>query len=277
MNSKAITSITFILIGNMLTTYGSIGEGWSATFTSIFGYVLFFIGLIRLKNFLDVKGRSGVSKIISAVILGIIANIFSYIPLIGFIPEAIIRFIAFIVQLVGLLQLRNSTTIGKKGASGVDFLLIAIILIIFANILGVLPFAGDFIEKVISLLAFLIIPFGWLKIQQSLIESSSTVLSHYEKSSTKATQSIEPNVTNPISQKIIDPYESHPKLEINNYRGLSGQEKKVVDYFLKYGMKNGQTLVINKVSRKIEKFDEKEWSKILRDFKQNEWIIISGM
>ena len=50
MEKKTITSVTLILVGNMLTTYNNIGSGWTATVTAIIGFVMFFIGLGQLKS-----------------------------------------------------------------------------------------------------------------------------------------------------------------------------------------------------------------------------------
>lgn len=189
--------MTFILIGNMLTTYNSIGEGWAASLTSIFGLVLFFIGLNRLKSFLDGVGQVGVSKLIWAAILGIIAAFFSYIPLIGIIPAGILNIIAFILQLVGLLKLKNSATLGNKGASGVNYLLVAMVIMIIAGLLGILPFAGGYIKSVIALIAFVLIPFGWLKIQEAIIEGGNdATLSTSISSPTKV---VDQNISQPLS------------------------------------------------------------------------------
>ena len=169
MKSKSITSVTFILVGNMLLTYNSIGTGWTATSTSIFGLILFFIGLSRLKSFLDEPGQSGISKLIWATIIGVIATLLSFIPLVGTIPAGILNLIAFILQIVGLLKLKNSVTLGEMGAGGVNYLLMAMVLMVIASVLGMVPFAGDYIKSAISFVAFILIPFGWLKIQEALI------------------------------------------------------------------------------------------------------------
>jgi hypothetical protein len=173
MNTKAITSVTYILVGNMLTTYNSIGEGWTATMTAIFGLILFFIGLNRLKTFLDEIGQEGISKLVWAAILGIIATLFSFIPLVGGIPAGILNLIAFILQLIGLLKLKKSATLGELGASGIGYLIIAMFLMILASFLGLFPFIGGTIKSVISLIAFILIPFGWLKVQEAIIENSA--------------------------------------------------------------------------------------------------------
>ena len=172
MEKKAITSVTLILAGNMLTTYNNIGSGWTATVTAIIGFILFFIGLGQMKSYMDEKGKSGVSLLINAAILGIIALVLHLIPFVGGIFAGILYLIAFIIQLAGLLKLKNSETIGTAGASGVSNILIAMVLMIIGSILGMLPFAGGMINSVISLIALLLILFGWLKIQEGIIEKT---------------------------------------------------------------------------------------------------------
>jgi hypothetical protein len=178
-NTKSITSVTLILIGNMLTIYSSIGSGWTASVTAIFGLILFFVGLNQLKSALDPTGQNGISKLVWAAILGMIASAFSYIPLVGGIPASLLNIVVFILQVVGLLKLKKSTTLGTTGASGVNYLLMAMVMMIVAGLFNIIPFAGDYIKSVIALIAFLIIPFGWLKIQEAIIEKGT--MSHASK------------------------------------------------------------------------------------------------
>jgi len=51
---------------------------------------------------------------------------------------------------------------------------------------------------------------------------------------------------------------------------LTTNEQKQVDAFIKYGIKPGERLAINKTTRIIDRFDDKEWNKL----DQNEWIIL---
>lgn len=175
MKTKSITAVTFILIGNMLTTYGSIGSGWTSTLTAVFGVILFFTGLISLKSFLDQRGQNGISNLIWAAVLGIIATGLGYIPLVGAIPAGILNLIAFVLQLMGLLKLKKSKTLGAIGASGVNYLLAAIVIMIIAGIFNMIPFAGGYIKPVIAFFAFILIPFGWLKIQEAMISNLGTL------------------------------------------------------------------------------------------------------
>jgi uncharacterized membrane protein len=169
MNSKSVTSVSFILVGNMLTAYSSIGDDWPAIVLAILGVTLFFIGLIRLKTFLDPAGQNGVMKLIWASVLGIMASGLSFIPVIGFIPAGMFNIASFVLQLIGLLSLKRSETLGEMGAGGVNLILIAIGLMVVAAAVGFLPFAGKMIKEGVVLIAIILIPFGWLKVQEAMI------------------------------------------------------------------------------------------------------------
>lgn len=170
MKKDAVKSVTLVLVGNMLTTYNNIGSGWTSTITAIIGFVLFFLGLGQLKSFLDENGKKGISLLINAAILGIVALVIHLIPLLGGFLAGLLYLIAFIIQLIGLLKLKNSESLGSVGVAGVNNLLIAMALMIFGSLLSILPFAGEAINSVISLIALLLILFGWLKIQEAIIE-----------------------------------------------------------------------------------------------------------
>jgi hypothetical protein len=58
------------------------------------------------------------------------------------------------------------------------------------------------------------------------------------------------------------------------YNSLSVNEKNEVAKFMSYGLNKGDKLVINKTSRNIDRFDEKEWGEIIKKYQQNEWLII---
>lgn len=51
---------------------------------------------------------------------------------------------------------------------------------------------------------------------------------------------------------------------------LSAEEQQQVDMFVKFGIPPGQRLAINKITRKIDRFDNKEWDEL----DQSEWIIL---
>ena len=169
--ARSITSVTYILIGNMLSVYSNIaGSFITVIATNVLGIIFFFVGLSRLKASLDETGQSGVSKLITSTILSIIAALIGFIPLLGFIPALILSLISFILQITGLLKLKNSETLSSTGAGGVNYLLTAIILMIIAGLFHFIPFAGSYIVAVISFIAIILILFGWIKIQEAIIE-----------------------------------------------------------------------------------------------------------
>lgn len=175
--TKSITSVTFILIGSLISTYSSIDSGVLITkalisLISIFGLILFFVGLSRLKESLDDTGKDAISKLTWAAILGIIAGFFSFIPILGLIPAGLLNLASFILQVIGLLKLKNSKTLGATGADGVNYLLVAMGIMVVAGLFNIIPFAGDSIKAVFAFIAFLIIPFGWIKIQEAVVENN---------------------------------------------------------------------------------------------------------
>lgn len=172
MKKEAIRSVTLILTGNMLTTYNNIGSGWTSTITAIIGFILFFLGLGKLKPFLDEIGKRGIGLLVNAAMLGIVAIVIGLIPFLGGIFAGLLYMTAFILQLIGLLKLKNSKTFSPVGVMGVNKLLIAMALMIFGSFLGILPFAGEMINSIISLIALMLILLGWLKIQEDIIEKT---------------------------------------------------------------------------------------------------------
>jgi hypothetical protein len=52
MKSKSITSVTYILIGNMLLTYNNFGSGWTATLTA---FILIPFGWLKIQEPLIVE------------------------------------------------------------------------------------------------------------------------------------------------------------------------------------------------------------------------------
>jgi hypothetical protein len=77
--------------------------------------------------------------------------------------------VAFVIQLIGFIKLKGSESIGENGKSGVTLLIVSMILAILQSIFGLLPFAGAIIAGIISLVALILVFFGWLKIQDGLI------------------------------------------------------------------------------------------------------------
>lgn len=58
------------------------------------------------------------------------------------------------------------------------------------------------------------------------------------------------------------------------FENLTDEEKEQVNRFINFGIKKGEKLVINKKTRKIDRFDEKEWIEIKSDDFLDDWAIL---
>lgn len=171
MKKDTIQSITFILSGSLLQMFNGVGSTWSATLAAIFGIILFFMGLKKFKDGLDEHGQAAVKLLNIAIIIGIVGLVIDLVP--GFGLFASIIFVAaFIFELLGFLKLKHSETIGSIGQSGVTLLLVAMVLAILTSIIGIVPFLGSAVGSVLSLGALILVFFGWLKIQEGLIDNN---------------------------------------------------------------------------------------------------------
>lgn len=173
---ETIKSVTFIIAGALLQIFNGIGGGWAAPLVSIFGLILFFIGLRKLKDGLDPAGQGAVRMLIIAAIFGLVGLFFDLIPLMGWLA-VIIFIVAFVIELIGFIKLKSSESIGEIGKKGAGLLLISMILVIVANLFDFIPFLG-FIASLFSLVALYLVFAGWVKIQSGIIgENQSSVKS----------------------------------------------------------------------------------------------------
>lgn len=166
---ETIKSVTFILSGALLQMFNGIGSGWASTVVAIFGMILFLMGLSKLKSGIDDAGKSAVKLLTIAVIISIVGFIFDIIPLLGIVATILLLF-AFIIELVGIIKLKKSASIGEAGKGGVTLLIVAMILAIIESITGLLPVIGGIIGSILSIAGLILVFFGWIKIQDGLIE-----------------------------------------------------------------------------------------------------------
>jgi hypothetical protein len=173
---STLQSITYIITGELLQLAGSISDTWVATFVTLFGIGLFFNGLSKLKSGLDETGKSGVQWLVIASIVAFIAAILSFIPLIG-VLSALLFSLSFVLHIVGFVKLRHSNSIGDVGKSGINLLFAAMGFAIIANILGILPLVGNTMGGLMGFGAIVCALFGWLRLQEGLIEQNTVSLS----------------------------------------------------------------------------------------------------
>lgn len=167
---ETIKSVTFIISGAILQMFNGIGGNWAASLIAIFGLVLFFMGLKKLSDGVDEAGKGAIKLLVISAIIGIVGLVFDIIPLLGIIAP-IIFIVAFVFQLIGFLKLKSSATIGEAGKSGITLLLIAMVLAILGSILGIVPALGSIVDSILSIIALILVFFGWLKIQEGIIDN----------------------------------------------------------------------------------------------------------
>lgn len=167
--SSSSTAVTYIVGGALLQLYAGIGSGWLSIFIAIFGFAVFYVGLGKLKTSLDVTGQSAVGMLKTAAIVGAISAFIDLIPLLG-IVASLGYIVAFVIELIAYLKLKNSNTIGNIGKSGATLLLLAMILAVVQSLLGLLPFIGGFLAAPVGLAALMLAFFGWIRIQEGMQE-----------------------------------------------------------------------------------------------------------
>lgn len=166
-----IKSVTFVLSGALLQMLYCIHGGWDASLAAIFGLALFFVGLSKLKAGLDKKGQEAVNLLMVAGIISLVGFVFDLItPLHRLACVAFI--ISYLVEMIGFIKLKTSDRIGETGENGVNVLLIAMILVITKSTFGMIPYEASNVASIFSIVAMVLVFFGWIQIQQGLMETS---------------------------------------------------------------------------------------------------------
>ncbi len=149
-----------VLMAILLHVYDGIGDTVMTGIAALVGLVLFFFGLSKLKGGMDAKGAQGVSRLKIAVILGIIAVVFGWIPLLGSIVAGILLIIGFIIEFMAYGAMMQSASLGTEGQAGAGKLRISMIILLVSSIIGFFPLAG-IVTGLLSLIALWFVFKGW--------------------------------------------------------------------------------------------------------------------
>lgn len=163
-NSIATQGSYFVLLAVVLHVFNGINDTMMTKIAALIGLVIYLIGLGKMKSALDHPGMQGAGKLRIAVIIGLVAIPFGWIPLIGSIICGILGIIAFIIEFMGYGLLKHSESIGTVGKSGANQLRISMIILLIATAIGLIPLIGSKIEAFISLAALWLVFQGWSKI-----------------------------------------------------------------------------------------------------------------
>lgn len=159
-NSWGSPGAYFILLAILLRVFHGIHDTTMTGITALVGLVFYFIGLGKLKSALDDEGAKGISKLKIAIILGIVAIVFGWIPLLGSIVSGILFIIAFIIEYMGYGCFKKSATIGAGGQEGAGKLCTSMIILLVATIVGLIPGLG-IAESLLSIVSLWFVFQGW--------------------------------------------------------------------------------------------------------------------
>ena len=159
-NSWGSQGAYFILFAILMHVYDSIGDNTLTGIAALVGFFMYFKGLGILKDVLDDTGVKGVSKLKTAVILGVVAVILGWIPLLGGILAGILLLVAFIFEYIGYGALKQSVSLGMEGRIGAGKLRTSMIILVIASVINLFPMTGVFVG-IISMIALWFIFSGW--------------------------------------------------------------------------------------------------------------------
>ena len=133
------------------------------------GYVLFLLGLGNFSKVVNAQDGAAVGKVRTGTILVLIGVVVGAlpIPVLSWLGELALCVIGYIMMLMGYSSLKASSTFPAKARSGASLLFIAMILIIIGEVLGLIPFAGGFIEMPLDVIAFIMVLIGWSSIKNA--------------------------------------------------------------------------------------------------------------
>ena len=148
------------MLAILLHVYDSIGDNTLTAIAALLGLILYLVGLGKLKANLDADGAKGASRLKIGVILGIVAVVFGWIPLLGGIIAGILLIIGFIFEFLGYGSMKQSASLGADGQKGAGYLRNSMIVLLVGAFIDLFPLTG-LIVGLISLIALWLVFKGW--------------------------------------------------------------------------------------------------------------------
>ena len=161
-----------VLMAILLHVYNNIGDSTMSGIAALVGLILFFLGLGKLGGSLDSKGAQGISRLKIAVILGIVAVVFGWIPLLGSVVAGILLIIGFIVEFLGYSSMMQSASLGAEGQAGAGKLRISMIVLLVAAVIDLFPLTG-MVVGLVSLVALWFVFKGWTMVLWGLEDGTA--------------------------------------------------------------------------------------------------------
>ena len=159
-NSWGSQGAYLILLAILMHVYDGIGDNTLTGIVALVGFFMYIKGLGILKDVLDDSGVKGISKLKTAVILGVIAVVLGWIPILGGIIAGILLLVAFIFEYIGYGALMQSTSLGVEGCIGARKLRTSMIVLVVAAVIDLFPMTG-IVVGFISMIALWFVFSGW--------------------------------------------------------------------------------------------------------------------
>ncbi|MDR2585987.1 MAG: hypothetical protein LBC84_07205 [Prevotellaceae bacterium] len=148
----------------------------------ILGYYLYLKGLSDFAKILDSTDSTAVGTIRSATIViligWVLSFVFGFLPFVGFVGRlisGILCLIAYIMMLQGYSTLKKSSTFPEQARKGASSLFTAIVLLLCAIIIGLIPLIGGIPSMILNIIAFIMVLSGWAKIKNAVANPTTTM------------------------------------------------------------------------------------------------------
>lgn len=128
------------------------------------GYILTILGLGRLGDALNETDGKAIGSVRKAFILALIAVALNALPFMPGLVGDIVYLAAIILLLLGYGNLKKSATFA--GQAGASTLYVAMILLVVGWVLDFIPLVGDWIEGVLTIVAYVMTLVGWNRIRK---------------------------------------------------------------------------------------------------------------
>lgn len=159
-SKTAANGAYLVLLAVILHTFSLINNTTATTTAALVGLFIYISGLNKLKSDIDANGQNAAGKLKTAVFISILAVIFDYIPLMGWV-STICAIIAFVFEFLGYNLLTTSATIGEEGRKGARLLKNSMIVLIVAALFGIF---SDTVAGLLATATLLMTFSGWTQI-----------------------------------------------------------------------------------------------------------------
>lgn len=137
---------------------------------AIVGFVYYFLGIKGMRDSAaSTPLAEGTAQMYTGTLIGLIGTIVSIIPFLGFIG-AIVSLVGFVFMMLGVSKIKKLKELNALAAKGAGQLFIMMILQIVSfviDIIMIIPFLGEVICFILSIVIFIYAFLGWKNFSNS--------------------------------------------------------------------------------------------------------------